>query len=242
VDLTVYAGEVVGIAGLLGSGRSALARVLFGIDPKRSGEIRVKGEAVEINSPRDAIAHGLALVPEDRLRQGLVLEHSVETNACVSILDRLSAWSFVSKAKAAAAADRQIEALRIKAASRDIAVRTLSGGNQQKVVIGKWLNAEPDIFILDEPTGGVDIGSKAEIIALVRDLAAKGKAILVISSELSELLTAADRILVMVDGKIASETPRAAFDDREPGDDEGARLQYAERQLSTILQKAHAHV
>ena len=242
VDLTVYAGEVVGIAGLLGSGRSALARVLFGIDPKRSGEIHVKGKAVEINSPRDAIAHGLALVPEDRLRQGLVLEHSVETNACVSILDRLSAWSFVSKSKSAAATYRQIEALRIKAASRDIAVRTLSGGNQQKVVIGKWLNAEPDIFILDEPTGGVDIGSKAEIIALVRDLAAKGKAILVISSELSELLTAADRILVMVDGKIASETPRAAFDDREAGDDEGARLQYAERQLSTILQKAHAHV
>jgi ribose transport system ATP-binding protein len=242
VNLTVHAGEVVGIAGLLGSGRSALARVLFGIDPKRTGEIRVKGRPVEIGNPRDAIAHGLALVPEDRLRQGLVLEHSVATNACVSILDRLSTWSFVSGVKMAAAADRQIEGLRIKTASRDAPVRTLSGGNQQKVVIGKWLNAEPDVFILDEPTGGVDIGSKAEIIALVRDLAARGKAILVISSELSELLTAADRIVVMVDGRIASETPRDAFDDPEPNDDEGARLQFAERQLSTILQKAHAHV
>ena len=113
------------------------------------------------------------------------------------------------KSRAQAAADRQIKALRIKTSSRDAAVRTLSGGNQQKVVIAKWLNAEPEVFILDEPTGGVDIGSKAEIITLVRDLAARGKAILVISSELSELLTAADRIVVMADGRIASETPRA---------------------------------
>ena len=114
----------------------------------------------------------------------------------------------MSSARASAAADRQIEGLRIKTSSRDAAVRTLSGGNQQKVVIGKWLNAEPDIFVLDEPTGGVDIGSKAEIIALVRDLAARGKAVLVISSELSELLTASDRILVMSDGRIASESAR----------------------------------
>ena len=110
------------------------------------------------------------------------------------------------------------------------------------MVIAKWLNTEPDVLILDEPTAGVDIGSKAEIITLVRDLAAQGKAIIVISSELAELLTAADRILVMVDGRIANESPRAAFDDPDPGDDEGARLQFAERQLSTILQKAHAHV
>jgi ribose transport system ATP-binding protein len=242
VDLTVYAGEVVGVAGLLGSGRSALARVLFGIDPKTSGEILIKGVPVEIANPRDAIAHGLALVPEDRLRQGLVLEHSVEANSSISILDRLSNWIFVSSARAEAAADRQIEALRIKTSSRDAAARTLSGGNQQKVVIAKWLNAEPDVFILDEPTGGVDIGSKAEIITLVRDLAARGKAILVISSELSELLTAADRIIVMADGHIASETARSAFDDPVPGNDVGAQLQYAERQLSTLLQKAHAHV
>ena len=242
INLTIYAGEVVGVAGLLGSGRSALARVLFGIDPKISGEIRVKGAVVDIANPRDAIAHGLALVPEDRLRQGLVLEHSVEENSSISILERLSNWVFVSKSRAQAAADRQIEVLRIKTSSRDAAVRTLSGGNQQKVVIAKWLNSEPDVFILDEPTGGVDIGSKAEIIALVRDLAARGKAILVISSELSELLTAADRIVVMAEGRIASETPRSAFDDPVHDDDAGAQLQYAERKLSTLLQKAHAHV
>ena len=242
IDLTVHAGEVVGVAGLLGSGRSALARVLFGIDPKRSGEIRVKGVAVDLSSPGEAIKHGLALVPEDRLRQGLVLEHSVEANASISIIERLSRWFFVSQAQANAKADSQIAALRIKTASRHAAARTLSGGNQQKVVIAKWLNTEPDVFILDEPTGGVDIGSKAEIIALVRDLAARGKAILVISSELSELLTAADRIVVMVDGRIVSQSPRSAFDDPNPGDDVGAQLQYAERQLSSILQKAHAHV
>jgi len=219
-----------------------LARVLFGIDPKRAGEIRVKGAPVQIKSPIDAIANGLALVPEDRLRQGLVLEHSVESNTSLSILDRLASWLFVSSARASETADRQIEDLRIKTASREAAVRTLSGGNQQKVVIGKWLNTEPDIFILDEPTAGVDIGSKAEIITLVRDLAARGKAVLVISSELSELLTAADRIVVMTDGRIVSEASREDFDDQNPADDVGEQLQYAERKLSSIIQKAHAHV
>ncbi len=242
INLTVHAGEVVGVAGLLGSGRSALARVLFGVDPKLSGEISIRGSPVEINDPRDAIDHGLVLVPEDRLRQGLILEHSVESNASLSILDKLSRWFFVSSSEASAATDRQIESLRIRTASRNAAARTLSGGNQQKVVLAKWLNAEPDILVLDEPTAGVDIGSKAEIIALVRELAARGKAVLVISSELSELLTAADRIVVVADGRVASEAPRSSFDDRNPEEDEGAKLQFAERQLQTILQRAHADV
>jgi ribose transport system ATP-binding protein len=240
VDLTLYAGEVVGLAGLLGSGRSALARILFGVEPKRAGEIRIKGVPVAIDSPRDAIAHGLVLVPEDRLRQGLILEHSVEANASLAILDRLASWSFVSRARAIDAVDRQIVGLRIRAASRDAAVRTLSGGNQQKVVVAKWLNAEPDIFVLDEPTAGVDIGSKAEIVALVRALAQRGKAVFVISSELSELLTAADRILVMADGRIVSETARAEFDDPVPSDDVAEQLNHAERQLSAIIQRAYA--
>jgi ribose transport system ATP-binding protein len=159
-----------------------------------------------------------------------------------SILDRIASWTFLSSARAYEAADRQIAGLRIKTLSREALVRTLSGGNQQKVVIGKWLNTEPEIFILDEPTGGVDIGSKAEIVTLVRDLAARGKAVLVISSELSELLTVADRIVVMVDGRIVSESARDSFDDENPADDVGERLQYAERKLSAIIQKAHAHV
>jgi ribose transport system ATP-binding protein len=242
VDLTLYAGEVAGVAGLLGSGRSALARVLFGIDRKRSGEILINGRPVEITSPADAIAKGMALVPEDRLRQGLILEHSIESNTTLSILDRLASWLFVSSTRASAAADRQIETLRIKTTSRDAEVRTLSGGNQQKVVIGKWLNAEPDIFVLDEPTGGVDIGSKAEIIAIVRDLAARGKATLVISSELSELLTVSDRIVVMSEGRIVSDAARDAFDDPNPSDDVGERLQFAERKLAQIIQRAQTHV
>jgi ribose transport system ATP-binding protein len=158
------------------------------------------------------------------------------------VIDRLANGAFVSESAANAATDEQIKGLRIKTASRDHAVRTLSGGNQQKVVIGKWLLTEPRILILDEPTAGIDIGSKAEIIALVRDLAKSGKAIIVISSELSELLTAADRLIVMVNGRAARDCPRSEFDDPEPSDDEGARLQYAERQLSKTLQQAHAHV
>jgi ribose transport system ATP-binding protein len=242
LNLVVHAGEVVGIAGLLGSGRSAIARVLFGIDPKRSGEILIDGKPVEINNTRDAIANGIALIPEDRLRQGVIIEHSVKTNSCLPVIDRLANGAFVSESAANAATDEQIKGLRIKTASRDHAVRTLSGGNQQKVVIGKWLLAEPRILILDEPTAGIDIGSKAEIIALVRDLAKSGKAIIVISSELSELLTAADRLIVMVNGRAARDCPRSEFDDPDPSDDEGARLQYAERQLSKTLQQAHAHV
>jgi len=239
-NLTLYAGEVVGVAGLLGSGRSALARLLFGIDRLKSGEIIVKGAPVDIASPRDAIRHGLALVPEDRLTQGLILEHSVEANSTISILEKLRSGLFLSKRKTSDAADRRIRELRIKTASHDAAVRTLSGGNQQKVVLAKWLNVEPDIFILDEPTGGVDIGSKAEIIALIRDLAARGKAILVISSELSELLTASDRIVVMVDGRATHEVSCGPFEDAEQTDS-ATKLQYAERQLSMLLQKAQSH-
>ena len=242
LNLTVHAGEVVGIAGLLGSGRSAIARVLFGIDRKRSGEILINGKAVEFNSPGDAIAQGIALIPEDRLRQGVIIGHSVEVNASLPTIDRLTSGLFVSEAMADAAADGQIKGLRIKTASRDHAVRTLSGGNQQKVVIAKWLLTEPQILILDEPTAGIDIGSKAEIITLVRDLAKSGKAIIIISSELSELLTAADRLIVMVNGRVARDCPVSEFDDPNPSDDEGARLQYAERQLSKTLQQAHAHV
>ena len=176
------------------------------------------------------------------MRQGVIIGHSVEVNASLPTIDRLTSGLFVSEAMADAAADGQIKGLRIKTASRDHAVRTLSGGNQQKVVIAKWLLTEPQILILDEPTAGIDIGSKAEIITLVRDLAKSGKAIIVISSELSELLTAADRLIVMVNGRVARDCPVSEFDDPNPSDDEGARLQYAERQLSKTLQQAHAHV
>ena len=237
VDLTIRAGEVVGIAGLLGSGRSALARVLFGIDPAVSGEIRIAGKPVKIGSPAEAIAHGIALIPEDRLRQGVVIEHSVAVNIALSVLDRLSQWTWVSKDKTSALAEEKISSLKIKTASADHAVRTLSGGNQQKVVLGKWLATDPRILILDEPTAGIDIGSKSEIIGLVRRLAREGKAVIVISSELAELLAASDRILVMSDGQIVRDIGRAELDAASAGGrDEAERHQLAERQLQLALQ------
>ncbi|GGE03672.1 ribose ABC transporter ATP-binding protein [Aureimonas endophytica] len=237
VDLTLRRGEVVGIAGLLGSGRSSLARILAGIAPLQAGEIRVKGRAVAIAKPADAIAAGIALVPEDRARQGFVAFHSVESNIALPNLGALSRGGFVDRAKAAGLADASIGRLRIKTDGRRAPVRSLSGGNAQKVVIAKWLATEPDILILDEPTAGIDIGSKSEIVTLIRQLAKAGKAILVLSSELQELLAACDRILVMSDGRIVRDVERAALD---PGDGraEAEALGHAEQTLNTLMQQA----
>lgn len=237
VDLTIRAGEVIGVAGLLGSGRSALARVLFGIDRAVAGEIRIGGQVVRINSPADAIAHGIALIPEDRLRQGVVIEHSVAANICLSVLDRLSRWTWVSKEKASELSNDKIGALKIKTASAKVAVRTLSGGNQQKVVLGKWLATDPRILVLDEPTAGIDIGSKSEIIALVRRLAREGRAVIVISSELAELLAVSDRIVVMSSGRIVRDIGRSELDAATADTHDVAEHSLlAERQLQLALQ------
>ena len=237
VSFALHRGEVLGLAGLLGSGRSSLARVIAGIEPAKAGELRIRGEAVSIRSPADAIEAGVALVPEARATQGIIPAHSVASNIVLAVLNRISAKGVVDRSKAQKISDEMIARLQIKTASRDHAVSTLSGGNQQKVVIGKWLATEPDILVLDEPTAGIDIGSKSEIIRLVRDLAAQGKGIVMISSELSELLTACDRILVMADGRAHQMIERATLDDpAEP--DPGHRLQAAERQLQIEIQKA----
>ncbi|MBV9645701.1 MAG: substrate-binding domain-containing protein [Verrucomicrobia bacterium] len=237
VDLVIHRGEVVGVAGLLGSGRSSLARVLCGIDPLVGGEIRIGGKPVRIASPRDAITNGIALIPEDRRRQGFVAEHSVARNICLSVLHKISKYSWVMPRKARQLADDQIARLRVKTASRNSPVGTLSGGNAQKVVIAKWLAAEPEVLVLDEPTAGIDIGSKGEIVALIRDLAKQGKAILILSSELSELLAASDRIVVMSNGELVRDISRRELDAttanaRDPTE----RLQLAERQLQMALQ------
>lgn len=237
VSLTLHRGEVVGLAGLLGSGRSALARVIAGIEPAVAGEIRIKGQKVTIRRPSDAIAHGIALVPEARATQGIIPAHSVADNMAMAVIGRVSPRGFVDRARARDLADRMIRRLSVKTASRDHTVSTLSGGNQQKVVIGKWLATEPEILILDEPTAGIDIGSKSEIIRLVRDLAQAGKGVIVISSELSELLTACDRILVMADGRAHQMLDRADLDDPAETDPEHA-LQAAERRLQIEIQKA----
>jgi ribose transport system ATP-binding protein len=237
VSLILHRGEVVGLAGLLGSGRSALARVIAGIEPAVSGEIRIKGTKVTIRRPSDAIALGIALVPEARATQGIIPAHSVADNMAMAVIGRVSPRGFVDRARVRDLADQMIQRLSVKTASRDHAVSTLSGGNQQKVVIGKWLATEPEILILDEPTAGIDIGSKSEIIRLVRDLAQAGKGVIVISSELSELLTACDRILVMADGRAHQMLDRADLDDPAETDPEHA-LQAAERRLQIEIQKA----
>ncbi|MGQ0563898.1 MAG: sugar ABC transporter ATP-binding protein [Gemmobacter sp.] len=237
VSFALHRGEVLGLAGLLGSGRSALARVVAGVEPAVAGEIRIKGQKVAIRRPSDAIAHGVALVPEARATQGIIPAHSVAENMVMAVIGRISQRGIVDRGRARAITDDMIGRLSVKTASRDHAVSTLSGGNQQKVVIGKWLATDPDILILDEPTAGIDIGSKAEIIRLVRDLAQAGKGVIVISSELSELLTACDRILVMADGRARQMLDRAALDDPAETDPEHA-LQAAERRLQIEIQKA----
>ncbi len=237
IDITLHAGEVVGVAGLLGSGRSSLARVLAGVQPMTAGEIRVKGRPITIARPRDAIDAGIALVPEDRARQGFVAFHSVESNIDLPNLGRISRRGWINRAKSAELADGAIERLRIKTDGRAAPVRSLSGGNAQKVVIAKWLATEPDILILDEPTAGIDIGSKSEIVRLIRNLAKSGKAILVLSSELQELLAACDRILVMSEGRIVRDIARASLDGAQGGDAADA-AQHAEQKLNEFMQEA----
>ena len=237
VDLVIRRGEVLGAAGLLGSGRSSLARLLFGIEPLAAGEIRVKGVEASIRSPRDAIAAGVALIPEDRLLEGVIAQHSVGANIVLPVLDRVSRYAWVSDSAAAEAAREQITRLRIKTASAGAAVNTLSGGNQQKVVVGKWLATTPEILVLDEPTAGVDIGAKSEIVRLVRELARAGRAILLISSETPVLLAACDRIVVMSEGRIVKDIARHELDPAAgAGADEGERLRHAERELLLAIQ------
>ena len=208
ITFSLGAGEVLGLAGLVGAGRSEIAQALFGLDDAVTGEIRVDGSRVEIVTPAAAMALGLGLVPEDRKRQGLILDMSVESNATLPILERLSSLTFIRSAEERSLASSFFERLRVKAAGFDAPAAGLSGGNQQKVVLAKWLAARARILILDEPTRGVDVGAKAEIHALIDQLARDGNAILLISSELPELLRLSTRILVVREGSVVAEVPR----------------------------------
>ncbi len=208
VSFSLYPGEILGFAGLMGSGRTELTRALFGIDRISHGELRVKGKPVKIRFPSNAMAAGITLVPEDRRKQGLVLGHSVRDNLVLPILAKLKNGPLVDDRKADTIVKSFVDRLNIKTDSIRKRVGLLSGGNQQKVVIGKWLAAEPEILVLDEPTAGVDIGSKSEIIDIIRALADQGKGVIVISSELPELLAMSDRILVMRGGTIYREVDR----------------------------------
>jgi ABC-type sugar transport system ATPase subunit len=210
VSLTLRAGEVVGLAGLMGAGRSEVACALFGLVPITNGEVYLRGVRVRIDDPQQAIQYGIGFVPEDRKRQGLVLSESALHNTSLPTLNRLSTLSWIFQTKERKEASDLFAQLRVRTPGLDAVVAGLSGGNQQKVVLAKWLAAKPQILILDEPTRGVDVGAKAEIHALIGQLAASGTAILVISSELPEVLTLSERILVLRDGRLVGELPRAA--------------------------------
>jgi rhamnose transport system ATP-binding protein len=208
-DLAVRAGEIVGLAGLVGAGRTELARVLFGLTPADEGEIRVSGRRVVIDSPRAAVSLGIAYVPEDRRRYGLILEMPVAANTTLAVLRRVATFGWLRRGRERDVARAFVERFSIKTPSLAAPVGTLSGGNQQKVALARWLATEPAVLILDEPTQGVDVGAKAEIHRLMGELAGRGLAIVMISSELPEILGMSDRIGVMSGGRIVGELPRA---------------------------------
>jgi len=205
VSLSLRRGEVVGLAGLMGSGRTELARAIFGADRIDGGQIFVHGKPCAVRSPRDAIALGIGFLTEDRKQQGLVLVLSVQENICLPSVSRLARAGCTQPARETEMTAQRIAELRIKTPGPHQRVMNLSGGNQQKVVLAKWLCTEADILIFDEPTRGIDVGSKVEIYQLINQLAARGAAILMISSELPEIVGLSDRILVMNGGRIAGE-------------------------------------
>jgi rhamnose transport system ATP-binding protein len=202
VSLSVRAGEILGLAGLVGAGRTELARTLFGLDPADEGEILIGGRAVTIREPADAIAQGIAYLPEDRRRHGVVLDLPISTNLTLASLRRLSRSGSIDFAREQELAEEYVGRLGIKTPATFTPVSSLSGGNQQKVALGRWLITEPSVLILDEPTQGIDVGAKSEIHALMTELAERGVAILMISSELPEVLGMSDRIAVMRGGTV----------------------------------------
>jgi ribose transport system ATP-binding protein len=199
------------MAGLVGAGRTELARAIFGIDRPLGGALSLDGRRLAIASPRDAIDHGIFLVPEDRKRSGLVLDFSVTENVSLANLKAFAAGLIVRRGLERRNADERRAALDIRTASVDTLVGTLSGGNQQKVVLAKWLSMTPRVVIFDEPTRGIDVGSKSEIYKLMRGLADAGVAVLMISSDMEEVVGVSDRIVVMREGRIAGFLERAAF-------------------------------
>jgi ribose transport system ATP-binding protein len=203
VDLTLRKGEILGLAGLIGAGRTELAEAIFGLTPALGGEIELEGDAVHIATPRDAIAQGVFLVPEDRKNHGLILDFPITQNISLPSLRELSRRGLVDHRAEARLADRQKQALDLRAADLSLPVSSLSGGNQQKVVLSRWLALSPSVVLFDEPTRGVDVGAKAEIYRLMRGLSDRGVGVLMISSDMEEVIGVSDRVLVMHEGRIA---------------------------------------
>jgi len=215
VDLSVLKGEIHGLAGLIGSGRTEILEALFGLRSVESGTLEIDGRRWLPKNPADAIEQGIALVPEDRHVQGLVLDHSIERNVTLSRLPYFSRWGWMQQRAAIRRAEIAIDKLAVKAQGASSLVRTLSGGNQQKVVFGKWNDPRPRVLLLDEPTVGVDVGAREEIYGVIRQAVRDGTGVLVVSSDLVELIELCDRISVIVDGRVARTLVRGEIDDAE---------------------------
>jgi ribose transport system ATP-binding protein len=205
VSFELKKGEILGFSGLMGAGRTETARALFGADKIESGNIYINGKKVEINNPQDAVNAGIGYLSEDRKRYGIVLAESVAANSTMSSLESFMKGIFIDKKKEKEVSQEYVEKLKTKTPDVETAVINLSGGNQQKVVIAKWLIKDCDILIFDEPTRGIDVGAKSEIYHLMNELAAQGKSIIMISSELTEVLRMSDRIIVMCEGRKTGE-------------------------------------
>lgn len=211
VNFSLRRGEIVGLAGLVGSGRTELARTIFGIDRPLDGTIEIAGRALSIKSPRDAIAHGIYLVPEDRKRAGLILEDDITSNISLPNLKSFAVAYLLDRDREETTAQQMARQLNIRTPSVSSVTGTLSGGNQQKVVLARWLAMSPNVMLFDEPTRGIDVGAKSEIYGLIRALSDAGVAVLMISSDMEEVIGVSDRILVMHEGRISGELGRAQF-------------------------------
>jgi monosaccharide-transporting ATPase len=213
MDIDLHAGEVLGLAGLLGSGRTELARLLFALDPRDSGEIHVDGQSAKLDKPADALGLGLGFCPEDRKHSGIVAELSVRENIALALQARMGLRKFLAPAEQRALAEKLVAALGIKTASIDTPIGQLSGGNQQKAIVARWLATQPRVLILDEPTRGIDIAAKQELMNEVLALASAGTAVLFISAEIEEVVRVSDRIMVLRDRAKAGELPKGAPED-----------------------------
>jgi simple sugar transport system ATP-binding protein len=204
-NLTMHKGEVIGLSGLLGSGRSELSRAIYGADKPDSGELKIKGEKILISAPIDAMKCSMAYLPENRIADGIIADLSVRENIIIALQAKRGVFHQYSKKEQDEFTDKYIELLKIKTADREVPIKQLSGGNQQKVILGRWLLTNPDFMILDEPTRGIDVGTKTEIQKLVLKLAQEGKTIMFISSEIEEMLRVCSKMVIMRDGAKVSE-------------------------------------
>ena len=209
VNFEIGAGEILGMAGLVGAGRSEVAQTIFGVDPSLGGTLTLDGQTLVVRSPRDAIKQGVYLAPEDRRRSGLIVDMTIRDNITLPVLARYAPGGLIQRGREETVAQKASQALRVKTPSVDFLARNLSGGNQQKVVLAKWLSLEPKVMIFDEPTRGIDVGAKAEIYELMRGLAKEGVAVLMISSDMEEVLGQSDRIAVMHEGHVTGFVTRA---------------------------------